>query len=110
MPTGPNAAFVRHMNDIGFAAFNVGSAGTALNKLGVDVTCAVSTNDYQVTFPGWRNNIPTVIVTSKENSAIVEVSSKSTTTCTITGRTALLTGGTGTNADFAVLIMGRASM
>jgi hypothetical protein len=105
MATGPNQAFVRYMGEIGFMAAHINSGGTAVNKLGQDLTCAVSTNDYNISFNGFRTT-GMVYVSTTENSTLARVTSKSTSTVTINPYTCLATGGTATNADFDILIMG----
>lgn len=105
MATGPNQAFIRYMGEIGFMAAHINSDGTVANKLGQDLTCAVATNDYNISFNGMRTT-GQVFVSTTENSTLVAITSKSTSTVTISPYTCVATGGTGTNADFDILIMG----
>jgi hypothetical protein len=105
MATGPNAAFVRLMGTVGFAAATIGSGGTASNKLGQDLTCALSTNDYQISFSGFRTT-GQIYLATRESTTLMRVTSKTTSTCTVNAYTCFATGGTATNADFDILVMG----
>lgn len=105
MATGPNQAFVRYMGEIGFMAAHINSGGTAVNKLGSDLTCAVSTNDYNISFDGMRTT-GMVFVSTTEYSTLCQITSKTTSTVTINPYTAIATGGTTTNADFDIVILG----
>lgn len=109
-----NQMLVRHIGELGIMGAHVGSGGTTSVKIGSsELTCTLSTNDFQVSFPGFKAE-PEIMVqcdTKQTDPVIMSVKSKSTSTVTIVPYTAndattTTNGGTATVAAFSVLVMG----
>jgi hypothetical protein len=108
--TGFNGQLVKDIGNLGICGATILSAGTVVNNFGGTIECTVSDNSYAVSFPGFRQT-PLVFFSNHDaNSSVLIPTSKSTSTCLIKPLTFLATGGTGTNAEFDILVMGIASL
>jgi hypothetical protein len=97
---------VRHAGELGMCGATILSAGTVTNNWGGTIGCTLTTNSYQCSYPGFKQK-PLVFVTNHDaNSCTCSVMSVTTSTCTIDPFTYLATGGTATNADFGILVVG----
>lgn len=108
-----NQSLVRHIGELGLMGANVGSGGTTSVKIGGQLTCTLSTNDFQISFPGFKAEPEVMVQNSVKQTdpCIISVKSKSTSTCTITAytvndATTTTNGGTATVAAFDVLVLG----
>jgi hypothetical protein len=109
-----NQSLVRYIGELGIYGAHVGSGGTTSLKIGgSELTCSLSTNDFQISFPGFKAT-PEVIVQNvikQTDPCVIAVASKSTSTVTITpytvnDATTTTNGGTATVAAFDILVMG----
>lgn len=106
-----NGMLVRNMMELGMCMANISSAASVTNNLGGTVECTVSDNSYAITFPGFRET-PLIFISPSGDgdTAMVQVLSKSTSTCLVKPQTFIETGGTATNADFSIWVIGNASL
>lgn len=108
--TGFGGLLVKNIGNLGICGATILSGGTAVNNFGGTIACTVSDNSYAVTFPGFKEE-PLIFLTNHDaDSSVLIPTSKSTSTCLIKPLTFINTGGTATNADFDILIVGTASL
>jgi hypothetical protein len=105
-----NQMLARYLGELGINGAVINSTGTALYKIGGNITCAIGTNTYECSFPGFKVT-PDVFVQSYDSLKKVDITSKSTSTVTlrpytICDGTTTTNGGTATAAEFALMVMG----
>lgn len=104
--TGFNGLLVKDIGNLGICGGTILSGGTVTNNFGGTLECTVSDNSYAITFPGFKEE-PLVFLTNHDaDTSVLIPTSKSTSTCLLKPLTFINTGGTATNADFDILVVG----